>query len=69
LFAGGIAIPLDRYPAAAAQVLRLLPSAALSDGLHEVLQHGASVPVRPLLTLLVWAAASLPAAARWFRWE
>jgi ABC-2 type transport system permease protein len=69
LFAGGIAIPLDRYPTAAADVLRYLPSAALSDGLHQVLQHGGGLPVRPVLTLLVWAVLALPAAARWFRWE
>ncbi|MGX7679795.1 ABC transporter permease [Jatrophihabitans sp. DSM 45814] len=69
LFGGGIAIPLSRYPTAAADVLRWLPSAALSDGLHQVLQHGGGVPVRALLTLLVWAGLALPAAARWFKWE
>jgi ABC-2 type transport system permease protein len=69
LFGGGIAIPLSRYPAAAADVLRFLPSASLSDGLHQVLQQGGGFPVRDLLTLLVWAVLALPAAARWFRWE
>jgi ABC-2 type transport system permease protein len=69
LFAGGIAIPLTKYPSAASDVLQFLPSAALSTGLHQVLQDGHGVPVRPLLTLLVWAAVALPAAARWFRWE
>jgi ABC-2 type transport system permease protein len=69
LFAGGIAIPLSKYPDGVAEVLRNLPSAALSDGLHSVLQDGAGMPVRPLVTLLVWAALALPAAARWFRWE
>ncbi|MEO6700073.1 MAG: ABC transporter permease [Jatrophihabitantaceae bacterium] len=69
LFAGGIAIPLTRYPAAAADLLRCLPSAALSDGLHQVLQHGGGFPLRAVLTLLVWAGVALPAAARWFRWE
>lgn len=69
LFAGGIAIPLSRYPTVAADVLRFLPSAALSDGLHQVLEHGQGLPVRPALTLLIWAVVALPAAARWFRWE
>jgi ABC-2 type transport system permease protein len=69
LFAGGIAIPLSKYPHAADDVLRYLPSAALSDGLHSVLQHGDGIPVRALLTLVVWTAVALPAAARWFRWE
>ncbi len=68
LFGGGIAIPLSKYPGAFADVARYLPSAALSDGLHTVLR-GQGVPVRALLTLLVWAAVALPAAARWFRWE
>jgi ABC-2 type transport system permease protein len=69
LFAGGIAIPLSKYPTAAAEVLRFLPSAALSDGLHQVLQHGGRFPLRELVTLVVWAALALPAAARWFKWE
>ena len=69
LFGGGIAIPLSKFGTTAANVLRYLPSAALSDGLHAVLQHGAGVPVRDVVTLLVWAAVALPAAIRWFRWE
>ncbi len=69
LFAGGIAIPLGRFGGAARDVLQYLPSAALSDGLHAVWQHGNSLPVRDMLTLLVWAAVAIPAAARWFRWE
>lgn len=69
MFCGGIAIPLERYPAAAREVLQFLPSAALSDGLHQVLQHGEDLPVRATLTLLVWAALALPAAGRWFRWH
>jgi ABC-2 type transport system permease protein len=69
LFAGGIAIPLDKYGGVAQDILQYLPSAALSDGLHQVLQHGGGLPVRDTLTLLVWAVVALPAAARWFRWE
>jgi ABC-2 type transport system permease protein len=69
LFAGGIAIPLSKYPHAAEQVLQYLPSAALSDGLHRVLEDGGGIPVHDLLTLLVWIALALPAAARWFKWE
>jgi ABC-2 type transport system permease protein len=69
LFAGGIAVPLSKYGGTARDVLQYLPSAALSDGLHHVLQSGGGLPVRETLTLLVWAAVALPAAARWFRWE
>ena len=69
LFAGGIAIPLSKYPEGVRDVLRYLPSAALSDGLHRVLQDGQALPPGPVLTLVVWAAIALPAAARWFKWE
>jgi ABC-2 type transport system permease protein len=69
LFAGGIAVPLSKYGGTARHVLQYLPSAALSDGLHDVLQHGHGLPLRETLTLLVWAAIALPAAARWFKWE
>jgi ABC-2 type transport system permease protein len=69
LFAGGIAIPLAKYGGAAKDVLQYLPSAALSQGLHAVLQHGDGLPLRDTLTLVVWAALAVPAAARWFRWE
>lgn len=69
LFLGGIAVPLSRFPSALQDGLRFLPSAALSDGLHAVLQDGSLLPVRPLVTLLVWAAVALPLATRWFRWE
>lgn len=69
LFCGGIAIPLRRYPHAVAAVLRFTPAAALSDGLHAVLQNGALLPARPLLILAGWALASLPLAAKAFRWE
>ena len=69
LFAGGIAVPLSKYGGTARDILQYLPSAALSDGLHAVLQNGAGLPVRETLTLVVWAAVAVPAAARWFRWE
>jgi ABC-2 type transport system permease protein len=69
LFSGGIAIPLSRFPDGVASVLRLTPAAALSDGLHSVLQDGSGLPVGPTLVLTVWAVAALAAAARWFRWD
>ncbi len=69
LFGGGIAIPLSKFPSGVADVLQYLPSAALSNGLHRVLQSGAAFPVAPVLTLVVWAVVAVPAAARWFRWE
>jgi ABC-2 type transport system permease protein len=68
MFCGGIALPLSRF-GGFADALRLLPSAALSDGLHAVLSDGGWPGWGPVLTLAVWAAAGLSAAARWFRWE
>ena len=67
LLAGGILFPLGKY-GGGEQVLRLLPSASLSDGLRSVLIH-AALPGRDLLYLAVWAVASLGAAAKAFRWE
>ncbi len=53
---GGMIFPLTKFPAAARAVLTLLPSGALSDGLHAVLQYGAGLPARDLAVLVVWAA-------------
>ncbi|MDX3239427.1 ABC transporter permease [Streptomyces sp. ME03-5709C] len=69
LVGGGVIVPLDRFPGAARSVLELLPISALSDGLRDVLQHGAGMPWADLGILGVWAVLGLGAAARWFRWE
>ena len=69
LVGGGVVVPLDRFPEAAQSVLGLLPIAALSDGLRDVLQHGAGMPWGDLGILAVWAVLGLGAAARFFRWE
>jgi ABC-2 type transport system permease protein len=66
---GGIIFPLAKFPDPARRVLTLLPSGALSDGLHAVLQHAAGLPARDLAVLAVWAAAGIALAARLFRWE
>lgn len=69
LVGGGVIVPLDRFPDGAQSVLALLPISALSDGLRDVLQHGAGVPWGNLGILAVWAVLGLGAAARLFRWE
>ncbi|SCK29990.1 ABC-2 type transport system permease protein [Streptomyces sp. WMMB 714] len=69
LVGGGVVVPLGKFPGAVQSVLELLPIAALSGGLRDVLQHGAGMPWGDLGVLAVWAAAGLAAAARWFRWE
>ncbi|MFD3871779.1 ABC transporter permease [Streptomyces sp. NPDC058623] len=69
LVGGGVIVPLDKFPGAVQSVLELLPISALSDGLREVLQHGAALPWTDAAVLAGWAVLGLGAAARTFRWE
>jgi ABC-2 type transport system permease protein len=69
LVGGGVIVPLEKFPGAVQSVLQLLPIAALSDGLREVLRYGAGVPWGDLGVLTVWAVAGLAAAAALFKWE
>ncbi|GAA3490142.1 MULTISPECIES: ABC transporter permease [Streptomyces] len=69
LVGGGVIVPLDKFPDAVREVLGLLPISALSEGLRDVLQHGASLPWSNLGVLAVWAVLGLGAAAKFFRWE
>jgi ABC-2 type transport system permease protein len=65
---GGIVFPLSKFHSARG-VLTLLPSGALSDGLHKVLQYGDGLPLRDLAVLAVWAVITITLATRLFRWE
>ena len=69
LVGGGVIVPLDKFPSGAQDVLALLPISALSDGLRDVLQHGAGMPWGDLGILAVWGVVGLGAAGRFFRWE
>jgi ABC-2 type transport system permease protein len=69
LVCGGVIFPLTEFPSAVVPVLELLPIAALADGLRQILQHGATLPGKDLIVLLVWTAVGLALAARFFRWE
>ncbi len=66
---GGVIIPADRLPAALEPMVSLLPSAALGQGLRDVLLHGQTLPVGAALVLLVWAAVAGVMTARTFRWS
>ncbi len=66
---GGVVFPLTKFPSGVRSALELLPISALSDGLRQVLQHGAALPGKDLLILGVWAVAGLFLAIRFFRWE
>ncbi|MFJ4470370.1 ABC transporter permease [Streptomyces sp. NPDC089424] len=69
LVGGGVVVPLEKFPDAAQSVLGLLPIAALSDGLRDVLRHGAGMPWGDLGILAGWSVVGLAAAGRFFRWE
>ena len=69
LIGGGVIVPIDRFPEAVQPVLEALPITALSDGLRDVLQHGAAFPWASVGILAAWAAAACTAAALTFRWE
>ncbi|MFD0565721.1 ABC transporter permease [Kitasatospora saccharophila] len=69
LLAGGVVVPLSKFPDAVRPVLELLPISALSDGLRSVLQLGGGVPWADLGVLAVWSVLGLAAASRFFRWE
>ncbi|MFB7607018.1 ABC transporter permease [Streptomyces gardneri] len=69
LVGGGVIVPLDKFPEPARSLLELLPISALSDGLRDVLQHGAAMPWGNALVLAVWAVLGLGAAAKFFRWD
>ncbi|GAA3345569.1 ABC transporter permease [Amorphoplanes nipponensis] len=47
----------------------LLPLAAHAEALRDTLTNGAAVPASIWLSLTLWAAVALTAAARKFRWE
>jgi len=69
LAGGGVLFPLAELPDGLRRGLELLPISALSDGLRAVLSNGTPAPGRVWPVLAVWAAGSLAAAARLFRWE
>jgi ABC-2 type transport system permease protein len=66
---GGVVIPADRLPSWLEPVVSLLPSAALGQGLRDVLLDGQGLPLHSVAVLLVWAAVAAVATARTFRWS
>lgn len=69
LLGGGVIFPLTDFPGTVRGVLELLPLTALTEGLREVLRDGSGMPWDHAAVLAAWAAASLAAAARFFRWD
>lgn len=66
---GGILVPTDRMPDAAADVVRLLPSGALGDGLRAALTGQEGHALLPLAVLFVWGAVATALTARTFKWS
>lgn len=69
LAAGGVVIATDRLPGPVAAVVDLLPSAALGQGLRDILLSGSGFPWRDATTLLAWAIAAGLLVRRTFRWR
>ncbi|KOU29692.1 ABC transporter [Streptomyces sp. WM6372] len=69
LVGGGVIVPMEKFPGSVQSALGLLPISALSDGLREVLRHGAGLPWGDVAVLAAWAVLGLGAAAKLFRWE
>ncbi|KNX37219.1 ABC transporter permease [Luteipulveratus halotolerans] len=68
LLGGGLLLPSRELPTGLADVVRLLPSGALGDGLRAALAESGSV-WQPLAVLLVWALASSAVLSRVFSWS
>lgn len=68
LAAGGVVVPLAKYPGWMQPVVSALPSGALADGLRTA-TSGGGLGWRPLAVLLVWTGAGVLLALRTFRWE
>ncbi len=68
LVAGGVVVPLARYPESVSAHLELLPSGALAEGLRDVLT-GAGPGMLHVVVLLAWTTIGTLLAVRTFRWE
>ena len=58
LMIGGVALGVESLPGWLADIVHLLPSAALAEGLHSAMVDGTGPGPRPVLVLLVWGAAA-----------
>ncbi|HUC36293.1 MAG TPA: ATP-binding cassette domain-containing protein [Acidimicrobiales bacterium] len=69
LLVSGILAPLSKLPGWLEGVAKVLPAAALAQGLHDSLGLRLSVPTWAWVILACWAALAPAAAALTFRWE
>ncbi len=68
LLLGGIVVSLAKLPDGVAAVSRALPAEPLATSLRSALQQGV-VPLRAVVTLLVWAGVTCLLAVATFRWD
>jgi len=68
IVAGGVLVPPSHLADGWGHVAALLPSGALGDAMRGALLDG-SIPLGPVLVLLVWTVALGWATRRWFRWQ
>jgi ABC-2 type transport system permease protein len=68
LLGGAVVVPLSSYPSAMRDIVTLLPSGALAEGLREALNGGSVEPAR-LLVLGVWTVVATVLTVRFFGWE
>jgi ABC-2 type transport system permease protein len=65
---GGVVIPASRFPGGLSDVISLLPSSALGDGMRLSLTQG-QFPWSDVIILLVWLALGVLGVKRWFNWS
>jgi ABC-2 type transport system permease protein len=68
LVAGAVVVPLSSYPTAMRDVITLLPSGALAEGLRQVLS-GNGLDASYVVVLLAWTTVGTLLTMRTFRWE
>ena len=67
LVGGGLMVPLSRYPEAGRQVMELVPSGALGEGLREAFAGGSALAA--LAVLVGWSLVAGLTTVRTFKWE
>ena len=68
LVGGAVVLPLSSYPAAMRDVVTLLPTGALAEGLRQAMSGG-GLGIAHVLVLALWAGVAGTLTARTFRWE
>ena len=69
LLLSGIVVPASSLPAPIARLMVALPSGALAQGLHRVLELGVAPAGGDWITLVTWAVLAPLLAARTFRFD